>query len=277
MPSPQPRARRALSRRHGAVLLGVFAVAILGACNGVGDPIGNDRFGAITITATGSGGASFTAIPTAVFFTGLSSSVPTSKVASDQCGTFNYRPESYTPGDLSAGPALEVRVGSAVRSMTEPAGIPRLYTLSSPNFFSYAPGDSVRIAIPGSGGGFPASQIALRLAEPIRLGPIPVLNVNDPLSLTWEKNGDENSGVIISIRWASGQSTVAGPDQQVLCVVRDNGAYTVAGTLLGNFYASEPTQRALNVLRWRTNSSSIDARTTLYIVSSLDTTTTLRF
>lgn len=274
MPSSQQRARPRLT---GVAALGVCAVTTLGACNGVGDPIGKDRFGAITIAATGSGAASFTALPTAVFFTGLSSSVPTSKVASDQCGTFNYRPESYTPGDLSAGPALEVRVGSTVRSMTEPAGIPRLYTLSSPNFFQYTPGDSVRVAIPGAGGGFPASQIALRLAEPIRLGPIPVLNVNDPLTVTWDKNGDENSGVIISIRWASGQSTVAGPDQQVLCVVRDNGAYTVAGSLLGNFYASEPTQRVLNVLRWRTNSSRIDTRTTLYIVSSLDTTTTLRF
>jgi hypothetical protein len=264
-------------RRVGALVALLSVGLSLTACTGVGDPIGNDRFGAITISATGSGSGPFIAIPTAVFFTGLSSSVPTSKVASDQCGTFNYRAETYSPGDLSAGPALEVRVGSAVRSMTEPAGIRRLYALSSPNYFEYSPGDSLRLSIPGASGGFPASAIAVRLAEPIRLGPLPVLNVNDNVPISWETNGDANSGVIISFRWASGTSTVAGPDQQVLCIVRDNGAYTVAGTLLGNFYASEPSQRSLNVLRWRTNSTSIDARTTLYIVSSLDTTTTLRF
>jgi hypothetical protein len=253
-------------------LLAAGAVS-LSACTSLNEVRGTNRYGSITISASSGFDGPFVATPTAAFFTGVPTELPTSRVTSDQCGTFAFTQESFAPGNLDAGAALQLLVGNEAYQMSESASVPGIYTLTDGDTFLYSAGDTIRVSVPGAAGGFPASQVALRLAEPIRLGPV-VITENQDLPVTWASNGDANSGVIISVRYTSSLSTDRA-DAQLLCVVRDNGAYTIPASSLGNYYASNPASRSLNVLRWRTNFSTVDERSSLYIVSTLDTTLAL--
>ncbi len=256
-----------------SVLLAAAAALSLSACLSTSEVRGTNRYGSITIGASGGSTGPFVATPTAAFFTGRPTELPTSRTTTDQCGTFAFTRESFAPGNLDAGSALQLLVGNEGYQMEESAQVPGIYTLPGGGSFSYSAGDSIRVSVPGAAGGFPASQVALRLAEPIRLGPV-VLTDDQDLPITWESNGDANSGVIISVRFTTSVTSEI-PDAQVLCVVRDNGAYTIPAATLGQYFASNPASRQLNVLRWRTNFSTVDERSSLYIVSTLDTTMAL--
>src|SRR5690606_6297716 len=115
-------------------------------------------------------------------------------------------------------------------------------------------------------GGFPAGQVSIRLAEPVQLGTLPVVSSDDDYPVTWASNGQGTSGIIIALRFGFSGSSLQ-PDRQVLCQVRDDGAYTIPGGFLGEYYASLPDHREINVLRWRTNAAQIDERSQLHIVS----------
>jgi hypothetical protein len=241
------------------------------ACLSLGDAEGTDRIGSITISSTLNSQVPRRATPTATFFTSQPTDLPNSRITTDQCGTFSYVPESFTPGNLQAGEALQVLVGGNSFSMSERANLPRVYGLTSGGSFPYAAGDSARISIPGQAGGFPPGQVAVRLAEPLELAPIVVTEADQDLAFQWETNGDANSSVIISLRYTTAVTTEV-PDAQLLCIVRDNGSYSIPAGTLGIYYSSNPASRAVNVLRWRTNSAQIDERSQLYVVSTVDTT-----
>jgi hypothetical protein len=263
------------ARRHAvaAVLAGGAALS-LSSCLSISDAEGSDRIGSITISSTLSSQVPRRASATATFFTTQPTDLPNSRVERDQCGTFNYVPESFAPGNLLAGESLQLQVGGQSYSMSERAGVPRVYGLTSGNTFPYASGDTARVAIPGTAGGFPPGQISVRLAEPIDLAPIVVGGSDQDLAFQWALNGDANSSVIISMRYTTAVTTEV-PDAQLLCVVRDNGSYTIPAGTLGIYYASNPASRQVNVLRWRTNTARVDERSQLYIVSTTDTTFTL--
>jgi hypothetical protein len=248
--------------------------AALSACLSIEEANGNNRYGSITIQATGGTSGSITASPVAAFFRGIEVEIPTSQVSSDNCGIFPFTREAFAPGNLEAGSTLQLRVGGDAYQMEVSAAVPRLYVLADGGSFDYDEGDSARVIVPGTTGGFPGSQVAVKLAEPIRLGPITGGEINQDLPVSWQANGDANSSVIISLRYTSSFTSTL-PDAQVLCIVRDNGGYAVPGTFLGNYYASNPASRELNVLRWRTNNTRVDERTVLYIVSTVDTTLVL--
>jgi hypothetical protein len=261
---------RPLSRRLVRLALPVTAL-VVPACTSLSDVQGNNRYGAVTISATGSYEGPFTATPTATFFRGQPQELPDSRTEVDQCAPFNYAPESFVPGNLEAGNAIELRVGASTVSLRQPPNLPLVYALPAGGGFNYVAGDTVRVTIPGQAGGFPAASIALRLAEPVIVNAVVTGAETEDLAIRWQPNGDARSGIIISLRF----STVAGtlvPNRQLLCAVRDNGAYTIASGFLGEYYSADPVSRSVNVLRWRTNAVTVDERTALYIVSTIDTT-----
>jgi hypothetical protein len=264
-----PRAARRLSAVAAAAL--AFGVT---ACLDVSDPDADNRFGSITIRATAGGTGPYRALPTAIFFTGSPSTLPNSAAQTDQCGQFPLTGEQLVPGTLVAGAQLALRVGSQNLTLTESASVPRIYTMPSPGEFVYNEGDTARVTLPGAAGGFPGSQISLRLAEAVRLGPLTRTEVGEDYPISWRRDGDARSGIIISMRYASASSTTE-PNTQLLCLVRDNGSYTIPGGLLTEWYTSNPAFRSINILRWRTNTVEVDPRSTLYIVSTIDTTVVL--
>lgn len=268
-----PRSLFALRARVTAVLVGGAALS-LSSCISISDAEGSDRIGSITISSSLSSQVPRRATATATFFTTQPTDLPSSRVTSDQCGTFNYVPESFTPGNLVAGESLQLQVGSETYNMSERTNLPRVYGLTSGESFPFAEGDSVRISIPGTAGGFPPGQIGVRLAEPLDLQPIVAPQTDQDLSFEWTANGDANSSVIISMRYTTAITTEV-PDAQLLCIVRDNGSYTIPSGTLGIYYSSNPASRQVNVLRWRTNTVRVDERSQLYLVSTIDTTFTL--
>lgn len=274
-PQPTSASRAVLARRVAAVLLSVSAAALVTGCLSPDGFENNNRYGSITIESTGAESGRVLATAVASFFRGNELELPTSVISSDNCGTFNFVTEAFTPGNLAAGAEVQLRVGSTSYVMAESPQVPRLYVLSGQQSFSYAAGDSVRVTVPGVTGGFPAAQIALRLAEPVALGPVTAGEINQDLPVSWTSTGDANSSVIISLRYTTSQTTTV-PNVQVLCIVRDNGGYAIPAAQLGNYYASNPASRELNVLRWRTNTVDVDERTALYIVSTADTTVALQ-
>lgn len=253
-----------------AVLVGGAALS-LSSCISISDAEGSDRIGSITISSTLSSQVPRRATATATFFSTQPTDLPSSRVESDQCGTFNYVPESFAPGNLLAGESLQLQVGGETYNMSERSSVPRVYALTSGDSFPFSEGDSIRVSIPGAAGGFPPGQIAVRMAEPLELGPLVAPTTDTDLAFEWSTNGDANSSVIISMRYTTAVTTDV-PDAQLLCVVRDNGAYTIPAGTLGIYYASNPASRQVNVLRWRTNTVRVDERSQLYLVSTIDTT-----
>lgn len=252
-------------------LLPIAAASLLTGCLDSEGFETNNRYGSITIESSGATNGRAQATAVASFFRGNELTLPTSRITADNCGTFNYTTETFTPGDLTAGNELQLQVGAASYRMAESPQVPRLYVLSGQQSFAYGTGDSLRVSVPGSPGGFPAGQVAVRLAEPVQLGPVSGGAINEDFPVSWTSSGDENSSVIVSLRYTTSATTTT-PNAQVLCIVRDNGGFAVPANLLGNYYTSNPVARELNVMRWRTNTATVDDRTTIYIVSTADTT-----
>lgn len=264
------RSLLALRARVVTVLVG-GAVLSQSSCISISDAEGSDRIGSITISSTLSSQVPRRASATATFFTTQPTDLPSSRVESDQCGTFNYVPEAFTPGNLLAGESLQLQVGTETYNMSERAAVPRVYALTSGDTFPFNEGDSIRVSIPGTAGGFPPGQIGVRMAEPLALEPVVAPAIDQDLAFQWSANGDANSSVIISMRYTTAVTTDV-PDAQLLCVVRDNGSYTIPAGTLGLYYSSNPASRQVNVLRWRTNAVRVDERSQLYLVSTIDTT-----
>lgn len=254
--------------------LPLAAAALFSACLSPDGFDRNNRYGSITIERTGFDNGRVLATAVGSFFRSGEVQLPTSRTEADNCGSFNLITETFAPGNLDAGGDLALQVGSESYRMAESPQVSRLYVLSGQSSFAYTPGDTLRVSVPGTAGGFPASQVAVRLAEPIRLGAVTDGEINEDLPVSWETNGDANSGVIISLRYTTSPTSTV-PNTQVLCTVRDNGAYAIPASFLGNYYSANPESRTLNVLRWRTNTVTVDERTALYIVTTADTTVAL--
>lgn len=250
----------------------ILAAGLSSACLTVEETSNNFRYGSMTIRATAGGQGPVTARPTASFFSGPDAALPSSRTTGDQCSVEFYAPEVFLPGNLTPGASVEVGVGGESFELTEEPGTPRLYTLAGTGTFTYDPGDTVTVTVPGAAGGFPGSQIQVRLAEPMRVGAQTPPSVNSgDYALTWQTDGDDNSGVLLSMRFGSfANEGVA--DRQLFCVLQDDGAFTVPESFLGEYLNSGPELRSINMTRWRTRTVNVDERTRFYIVSSADTT-----
>jgi len=262
-------------RRFSAAVCGVSAIAI-GACAPLDDSSNNNRYGSITLRATGSAQQEFPITPTAVFFTGGQTDLPTSATTVDQCSQAPFFGEQISPGNIVAGSPLTLQIGGESFNMTETPAAPRVYTLPPAVRALYAVGDTATVTVPGVAGGFPGGRVSVRLSEPVMLGSLAEVVPGQSYLIIWATNGDQRSGIVISMRYAAG-AAAQGANQQVLCNVRDDGAYTFQGAQLLAWASSNALFRSINVLRWRSNTAAVDARSTLYIVSTIDTTATSAF
>lgn len=251
-----------------AALLGFTALSA--ACLEVEDTRSTTRYGSVTLRATAGSAGVVTARPTAAFFTGPEFALPDSRVLAGSCRTELYVPEIINPGNLNAGESLEFRVGGVTRQLSETVLGSRLYVLSDPGTFTYSVGDTAQLTVPGAAGGYPGSQVAVRLAEPIRVSPFTGPVPGETFSLRWQTDGDENSGVIISLRYGTLGSEAS--DRQLQCLVPDNGGFIIGPQFLSEYFFSDESLRQIYVARWRTRTVEVDGRTRLFIVTTTDTT-----
>lgn len=234
------------------------------------------QYGAITVHALGGGAAQTTATANGVFFSALSASIPDSRSVQNNCAYAAVDTTTLvSQGDLRAGAALTLLTGAGSGKTT--TTLP--FSSTNGNYigtsaFTYKSGDSATVSVPGEAGGFLASSVTVRMAEPVILDDITVPLANSSMTLRWN-TGDATSAIIVSIKYANPASS-AYANEQVLCSLVDDGAEDIPPTFLGPFLLSPANKRSVKITRWRTQSVQPDPRSLLHIVSTVDSTAKLK-
>lgn len=256
--------------RRSAAVLGLLALGT--AC---ASPTAQDltlyHFGAVTVHATGGANATALASTSAIFFDAYSASIPDSRTPQNYCQYSTVDTTSgSTTGEVGAGSPLSLTFGAGTATVPQTLS----YDNTAKRYLSPAPvtykaGDSVKVAIPGLTGGFAASNIAVRLAEPLFPSPV-TLPTSGDMVITWNAVNDETSAIVISLKYAN-PATASFPNEQIICVLKDDGNETIPATALGPVLASPAAMRSLLLTRWRTQLVQPNSTSLLHIVSSIDT------
>lgn len=260
--------------RSRCLIAALFVASSLGAACGTlteANPVTN-RYGAVNITAKNKSASTATANATVVFFTSFSAAVPNSATqAVDQC-TFATVDTVTTPvtGVSKAGTSIALAVGSNTISLPYQDGLFR-YGNAFDSPFVYASGDAAVATIPGATDVFPASNISVKLAEPIIPGAIALPAFGTNLAVTWNASGDTTTAVLLSLRYANPTTSAFG-NEQILCALKDDGRFEVPSSGLTAFLAAPNATRSLKLTRWRTREALLDAHTILHIATSIDST-----
>ncbi len=267
------RGRRLMSR---LVIIG-SAVAALTACTNLteANPISN-RYGSVSIRARNAPNNRATANATVILFEAFTAAVPNSALQqTDQCVYAQVDTSTQVVrGVKKAGAQVTLGIGATNVALPYDETYLR-YSNPENTPFSYGSGEQAQISIPGDAGTFPASTIAVRLAEPIIPGVITVPTGTTPMNFSWNAGGDSTSAIILSLRYANPASSTY-PNEQIYCSLRDDGAHQLPTSALAAFLASPNDKRVLQITRWRTREALIDSRTILHVASSVDTSLTFQ-
>ena len=269
------RSRKSNIRRRAALRLAAAGACVVAmtACTNLteSNPVSN-RYGSISIRARNAPNSQASANATVILFEAYTAAVPNSALQqSDQCVYAAVdTATAVVKGVKKAGPQVSLSYGAT--SVTMPYDETYFRYANPENTpFSYGAGDVVQVTIPGDAAVYPSSTISVRLAEPIIPGVITVPTGTTPMMFTWNSSNDSTAAIILSLRYAN-PPTSTYANEQIYCALRDDGAHQLPTTALAAFLASPNDKRALQVTRWRTRETVIDARTILHIATSVDTT-----
>lgn len=230
------------------------------------------EYGALTLFATSGPASTAKATTTAIFFEAFSANVPDSRNQANYCQYSSVdTTNTATRGALRAGTSLTFQFGTAASATLLVLPFDdtnKRYASAVPT--TYQAGDSIKVSVPGEVGGFPASSISLRLAEPLFPAPLSLPPAGQPLLVQWNASSDTTTAIIIAIKYAN-PSTSLYPNEQILCSLKDDGSETIPGAALAPVLASPANMRSLLLTRWRTNVVRPTGTTLLHIVSSVDT------
>lgn len=256
-------------RPLAAALLGA---AVLTACSSITESKAKlSNYGAITITGKNAPANRATATINAVFFQGLSATAPNSALQQgDQCAyAFIDSTTGSATGSLKVGESLALTFGGASVTMPYSTAFSR-YEPATGVPLTYAVGDAATISVPGAAGSFPAASISVKLAEPIKPGPLVIPAAGLPLDVTWNATNDASAAIILSVRYGA-TPTATVQNEQIYCALKDDGAFQVPASGLGAFLASPSALRSATLIRWRTQEVRPDSSSLLHIVSTIDT------
>ena len=258
----------------GRSLVVAWAALLTTACGGITEtPVTVDRYAALSLVSRSAPGGAARGSATLIFFRALTQAVPNSaRQQADQCvlsGLDTLR--LPTRGELrhAATPAFTV-AGSAI-----PLAYNDTLVRYQAPVVTYRAGDQAQLTLPADAAFFPAATIAVRLAEPLLPGPVTAPAVGQPLALSWNGTSDPSASVALSLRYANPPSSPYA-NEQVYCLLRDDGVQELPAVLLANFYGSPAATRSVQFSRWRTNEVLPDARSLLHIATSFDTVVTIR-
>lgn len=267
------------TRRPQPVIRLLFTALMLAACSSVTEyrPVVN-RYGALNVTArtTGATAGTARANATLIFFDALTVAVPNSALQqSDQCIISLVDTTSIiSQGEkkLAVAPSLAVSGVSVPLVFSDTL---KRYATSTANPFTYKAGDQLQVTIPGDADLFPTAALAVKLAEPVIPGAVTAPSTGQAMAVTWNGTNDPTASVVMALRYAN-PSTSPVANEQVYCVLKDDGVHEFSPVALTNFYNSPAARRTLTITRWRTNESQPDSRTLLHLATSFDTTIVLR-
>ena len=260
------------AERFRPLLAALLGVAALTACSNITEnDVTLSNYGAVTITAKNAPAGRATATINAVFFQGVAATAPNSVLQQgDQCAYALI--DSVTggaTGSLKVGESLALSFAGASVAMPFSSGVAR-YEPATGVVLSYAPGDAATLTVPGAAGAFPPASISVKLAEPIKPGPLVLPAAGLPLDVTWNATNDATAAIILSVRYgATATSTVQ--NEQIYCALKDDGAFQVPASGLGALLASPSALRSVTLIRWRTQAVRPDSSSLLHIVSTIDT------
>ncbi|MBY0489832.1 MAG: hypothetical protein K2R93_08320 [Gemmatimonadaceae bacterium] len=260
--------------RLSSLVLLLSSGVVLAACSNLsGSEAQPNRYGALNVQARNNGTTAAVGLATMIFFKGVNVSVPNSSNNQfDQCIISRIdTTTSATTGMNSVGSGLALSIGA--RSVPMPYNSTTLRYESGANQVTYSSGESVTISVPDGGAVFPLSTLTLKLAEPIVPGPLTLPAANADWVVRWNGTGDGVSSIQLQLRYATSGS-VSAPNEQVYCVLQDDGNVTIPASYLTGFLASPSALRSMRLLRWRTNERVIDANTLLHLTSTIDTVVT---
>ena len=254
-----------------AGLAALASLLALGACSSITENQQNlVKYGAVNFTGKRTAGGQVSASATVVVFESAPLIVPNSTLQqNDQC---QYAAVDTTTqlvrGDRSAGDAVSIAVAGTTRQLPYSATDLR-YDSPFATPFVYGAGDVAQVNIPGNGSSFPALSGALKLAEPLELGPLVLPPAGENLTVTWNGTNDPTAAIILQIKYPNPIGT-AFANEQVYCALKDDGSVVLPGGLLNPFQTAT-SKRSLTLVRWRTNFVSTNGAN-LHLTSSTDTT-----
>jgi hypothetical protein len=260
------------SRRRAPAVAAVAALCAVGlaACDGVNQPLPTaNRYLAVNITGRHGGAGQVSAGATVIVFEAYTAAVPSSAQQQGDLCALSVLDTSVVDvrGQRQAGAAATLAVAGQTLTLPYSTLLNRYAT--APNApFVYRAGDQVLATLPGDPAVFPATSIGVRLAEPLVPGPLAAPVDGQPIAVTWNASNDPTAAVQLSLRFAS---TATGANTQLLCAVRDDGAFEIPAAALATFQVSPAATRSLKITRWRTNEAQPDARTLVHVSSSVDT------
>ena len=206
--------------------------ALIAGCDLSTDPeYLQQTYGLVTLTAQQVTSGVYATPARAEFFRGALGALPNvDNSRGDTCFVAPIQP-NQSPGlatgvtDLDAGAQVGLQLGDDehVLSPTN-VGSRRIY--APPSRLSYTPGDSVVVTIPGSVSGYPAQTIRGKTAEAFDIDPVVQPAVGDPVRLEWTQPDDNNSAMVVLLRYAADGATTM--NRQVACGFIDDGIAAIS-------------------------------------------------
>ena len=240
---------------QNACKLAVTCLVALTACDLGTDPPRRTNYGLLLLSARLREDGTYATRPSGFFFRSILRDLPSSRGAADQCIVREYRPP--TPGNappdfINAGDVITFEVSGVQVPMTpEAQGASQTYVPADSVVFT--PGDLARFAIPGAPGGFPPSSIQVLTATPFTFGTVePAPPTGQGVALTWSPAGDDSSKMVVALQYASPAGQVSTLNEQILCELVDDGAFTIEPLLVSGWREALGDERRLQASRWRT-------------------------
>ncbi|MGH7664714.1 MAG: hypothetical protein ACRENI_10535 [Gemmatimonadaceae bacterium] len=258
-------------------IISLAGLVVVTACLGPNEPVLSERdYGFFVLHSSGDPQTATTS-PVAVFLRSRPLRIPPPTPSSDSCAVLSLSPAPsiLSPTYLFAGEAVTVELSGQMTALVRnDAGedtIPH-YELPGGGSIPFDPGDVVTFTIPGSDTGFAAREIAGPTAEAVTLSPVGVPAAGDPLPLAWNPPGDEQSKMVISLRYASPGSPQL--NRQVYCELFDDGAHEIEPDLLDGWRNSYQDMRLPIASRLRVTITG-SGQTLTQILSIHDDTSTV--
>lgn len=235
-------------------MLPVAASTIIVACDNSLEGISaQGTWGFITVGATKNAAGAHQAKAEGIFFLGNLAAVPNAAVLADTCMDAILIEGNQLTGVtyIDAGTSLSAILGGVTRTLdrtTTAQGI--TYVSGTP--LSYTPGDSIVINVPGVTGGFPTGTIRAKTAEAFTFpADIPTPAGTEAIHLTWTAPQDQNSAMVVSLRYATSTNPSV-VSRNVNCTFVDDGVDSIPFRWHQN-WSSSTGVRSVVATRLRTN------------------------
>jgi hypothetical protein len=223
----------------------VVALALTAAgCLDVSIP-NSGRAGFMTVSTYDDGASAFVISPVAAFY--ASSGIAFDAPVAETCQLLAYAPVVNVPSSASTVDAgervvltLPLRVDTLLPQ--DEFGF-QVYRHGAATGIAHAPGDTLRITVPG-GTGFPAAALAVRTAEDFTHDPVGVVPQGEDMTITWTAAPEPGSIMLVSLRYANELSS-GEINQQVRCSFTDDGSATIPGFLLTGWNATVGDQETV--------------------------------